>query len=367
MAVAEPRISLCLIVRDEQEQLPRCLGSTRGAADEVVVVDTGSRDATRAVARDLGARVIDLPWPDSFALARNAALAAAGGEWILCLDADEALAPGAPARIRALTAGGGADAYLCTVVNLVGSRRAPEQQLSLGLRLFRNRPEHRFAGAVHEQLQLPPGARVAHGGFGIIHWGYLEGGLGRKGERNLALARRMAAADPADPLVRFHLATALYQLARYGEAAAQCREALDRRPPREQPWVSNLVRTRIACLLAGEAYEQALAELADWLPVYPAFTDLVFLQGLALLALGRLPAARAAFARCLELGPAPVPPHDGAQASLGGSRARFMLQMIAALGEDDHGRLRHHPGLQPGGHDRPLPGGPGGEPAPGDP
>lgn len=337
--MSRPRISLCMIVRDEEATLARCLASAAGAADELLVVDTGSRDGTPDLARAWGARVVHRPWQDDFAAARNAALELAGGEWILCLDADEELAPGAAGKIRSLVATGAAAAYLCQVVSLTGSRAAPDREISLGLRLFRNRPEHRFAGAVHEQLRLPPGARVVNGGFRIYHWGYLDEAVRdrRKLERNAALARRMVAADPQDPLPHFHLAVALYLQRRYGEAAGHCRQALDLRPDPAQPWVSTLVRTGVACLLAQERHEAALAELEHWLPVYPGFTDLVHMQGLALAALGRLPEALAAFRRCLELGPAPVPPYSGAQEGLGGAVARYMLGVVSGRLGDREG------------------------------
>ena len=81
MTPAAPELSVCMIVRDEAEALPATLASLRVPADELVVVDTGSRDATREIARRAGARVLEEPWRDDFAAARNAALTAARGRW----------------------------------------------------------------------------------------------------------------------------------------------------------------------------------------------------------------------------------------------------------------------------------------------
>src|SRR5262249_27025191 len=77
---ARPRVSLTMIVRNEEHHLPDCLASVRDLVDEMVVVDTGSTDRTKEVARSFGARVFDFPWVDSFSAARNAALAHATGE-----------------------------------------------------------------------------------------------------------------------------------------------------------------------------------------------------------------------------------------------------------------------------------------------
>ncbi len=68
------RLSLCLIARDEEEMLPGCLASVAGVVDEVVVMDTGSKDDTLRIARERGARVAQVPWSDDFSASRNAAL-----------------------------------------------------------------------------------------------------------------------------------------------------------------------------------------------------------------------------------------------------------------------------------------------------
>jgi len=87
------RISLTMIVKDEQENLPKCLASVVGLFDEIVVVDTGSTDRTREIAREFGARVFDFVWVNDFAAARNAALARATGDYAFWLDADDVLDP----------------------------------------------------------------------------------------------------------------------------------------------------------------------------------------------------------------------------------------------------------------------------------
>src|SRR5262249_6489310 len=77
---SRPRLSLCMIVRDEEANLPDCLGSVADLVDEVVVVDTGSADRAQEVAARFGAKVVDFPWVDSFAAARNESLRHATGD-----------------------------------------------------------------------------------------------------------------------------------------------------------------------------------------------------------------------------------------------------------------------------------------------
>jgi Glycosyl transferase family 2 len=82
------RLSLCMIVRDEERMLARCLSAVAGAVDEIVIVDTGSTDATIEIARSYGARVFERAWTGSFAEARNVSFDAAHGDWVMYLDAD---------------------------------------------------------------------------------------------------------------------------------------------------------------------------------------------------------------------------------------------------------------------------------------
>ncbi|MGO9882155.1 MAG: glycosyltransferase family 2 protein, partial [Solirubrobacteraceae bacterium] len=98
-------LSGALIVRDESRVLSDCLASIREIVDEIVVVDTGSVDDSVEIARRYGARVIHHPWRDDFAQARNAALDAARGEWILYIDADERLSGGDRASVEQLLTG----------------------------------------------------------------------------------------------------------------------------------------------------------------------------------------------------------------------------------------------------------------------
>src|SRR5262249_27219816 len=80
------RVSLCMIVKHEERHLATCLQSVHDLVDEMILVDTGSTDRTKDIAREFGAKVIDFTWQDSFAAARNASLKHATSDWILWLD-----------------------------------------------------------------------------------------------------------------------------------------------------------------------------------------------------------------------------------------------------------------------------------------
>jgi len=99
------RVSLCMIVKDEEANLPDCLDSAADLADEMVIVDTGSADRTKEIAARFGAKVFDFAWVDNFAAARNESLKHAGGDWVFWLDADDRIDAENHSRLKTFFAG----------------------------------------------------------------------------------------------------------------------------------------------------------------------------------------------------------------------------------------------------------------------
>ena len=95
-------ISLCMIVRDEEQVLARCLDSVREAVDEIVIVDTGSLDRTKEIAWKYTDLVFDFVWRDDFSAARNYAFSRASKEYCMWLDADDVLTPANAGRLLRL-------------------------------------------------------------------------------------------------------------------------------------------------------------------------------------------------------------------------------------------------------------------------
>ncbi len=214
------RISLCLIVRDEEAMLRDCLASAADHVDEIVVVDTGSTDGTVAIAESFGAAVHEFAWVDDFSAARNEALRHAIGDWILVLDADERLADGAGHKIRGAVQRGGFDCGYLPVHNAVAVD-SPLAEVVAGAarrgapvlipRLMRHTPELAWNGRVHEAvdawLESTSGRRSLIEAP-IVHLGAVPDHRGsrRKCERNLALLRRRCAEEPDEPTWLLHLA-----------------------------------------------------------------------------------------------------------------------------------------------------------------
>jgi hypothetical protein len=298
-------ISLCIIARDEERFLEGCLASVQGVVSQIVLVDTGSTDRTRDIARAAGAVVVDHPWADDFAAARNAALPHATGDWILVLDADERLAPGAGAAIRAalknpsfvlgllpLSDASRLDATAAEVLD----GRARRGEAFLLPRLVRRLPDLAWRGRLHENIGdwiSRNGRRATQIPADIVHYGAvpeLREARG-KGGRNLRILELQCAEDPEAVFAWAYLAA---ERERAGdsvgaEAAEESGwEMLGRAVARgERPSAIPLAGRRGQRQLVRGDLEGVLATVAEarrWGTDHP---NLCWLAGSALLRLGR--------------------------------------------------------------------------------
>ncbi len=206
-----PKVSLTMIVRDEEANLPSCLKSATGLFDEIVVVDTGSTDGTIEIARSFGAQVFEFAWIDDFAAARNEALSHATGDYVFWLDADDVIEPAQAVRLRRLLDSldvGDPVAYVvrcsCDADGLGGGATEVDH-----VRLFPLRAEIRWAYRVHEQI-LPSlrrvGVPVKWSDVTVRHTGYVNPAIrGRKLDRDQAILEAELSRDPSEPFVLFNL------------------------------------------------------------------------------------------------------------------------------------------------------------------
>ena len=243
--------------------LPGCLASLRPYADEVIVVDTGSRDRTAQLAAEAGCTVLHLPWPGSFAKARNAALARASGRWILSIDADERLmaAPRLRRMLRATPPRVGAYAVAQhNVVRVSGTGQREVHPVDV-LRLFRRHPRIRFEGDIHERVDdtvRASGLALRASNLGLLHLTYElpPGYVELKQARYLRMLHRALRQDAADGWARFQRGKTLMGMGRYGDALRDLREVAATRA------VAPSIRALSLDYLGIHAYEHGQPEEA---------------------------------------------------------------------------------------------------------
>ncbi len=215
-------LTVSMIVRDERENLEVLLPALRDAVDAIVVVDTGSTDGSPDVARAAGATVVSRPWDDDFSAARNAGLELVRTSHVLWLDADDRVAPETLARLKDAVARRPEAGWLLLLVNEAADPAAVTSCWQL--RAFPARPEHRFAGRIHEQLfgaLQATGTPVDRLDAPIRHLGYADPEeVLRKARRNFTMLSRDAATAPDD-------VPTLYHLMRAASACGEPEAALD--------------------------------------------------------------------------------------------------------------------------------------------
>jgi tetratricopeptide (TPR) repeat protein len=204
-----PRVELSMIVKDGGPGLKRCLESVRGVVDRITIGDTGSTDDSAAIARSFGAEVIDVPWQQDFAQARNRVLSRSQCDWILVLDADEMLDASAAQTLRealqckdvaaydvwrwnyvlATHSRSGEQGAIANPCLVEAARPYPAYVKSLNTRLFRRHPEIYFTRPVHESVSPcveALGLRKTVAKFVIHHFGQAEDPVAiRKGKNEL--------------------------------------------------------------------------------------------------------------------------------------------------------------------------------------
>lgn len=299
------KISLCMIVRNEERNLPDCVGPVRSLFDEVVIADTGSTDRTKEVITELGLadKVIDSPWHDSFSSARNAALGACTGDWVMWLDADD--------RIDGINRGN-----LWYVLKSLTDELAfwvfpcwcpPEREGAAPLliehaRLFRRLPGVEWRGRVHERIDR---SILELGGCGhradvlIVHKGYQNRSNHQsKIDRNLRLLELDHQDRPNDPDTLYYLARTWACTERPEEVPGWCRKALAVEQNAER---DRALRSLLALALTrlGRDQEAEVATLTG-LDCWPHETDLLYLRAGQLKAAGRLDAAACLLERMIR-------------------------------------------------------------------
>lgn len=301
-------VSLCMIVKNEEEFLGDCLASVKGVVDEIILVDTGSTDRTLEIAERYGAKIGFFQWRDDFAAARNFSLDMATGDWILVLDADERLKrESIPSLLHAISSPGAAhlDGWTLALRNIP---EGPEDGLGAVTRVFRNKPSLRYQGALHERIVFKSVFDVASlTDVEILHLGYEPGLMAArdKRRRNLTILERQAEKGTATSADFIHLARISLNRGAEEEAESYYRKAIEAWIP-ATPF-SNLdvevaeAYCRLAKRLANTGRGQEAIQLAnEGLGHFPWVPELLFVKGRMLFDQRRYPEALRAFANILK-------------------------------------------------------------------
>ena len=279
------RVSLTVIARDEELNLPKCLESVRGLFDEIVVIDTGSTDRTAEIARAFGANVFDFSWIDDCAAARNEALACATGDYAFWLDADDVVDPLEREKLRIILdrlRRGDEAAYVVRCACDPAPDGTGGDTVVDHIRLFPLRPNVRWTYRVHEQI-LPSlrQAKIPVRWTDLIvrHTGYVDQALrAKKLDRDTNILKRELQERPDDPFVCFNLGAIAVERQHWAEALGFLNKSLANSAPSD-----SIVRKLYALIARAHQMmgnsQAAIQTCIDGLKLDPQDAELWFRKG----------------------------------------------------------------------------------------
>lgn len=233
------RLSMCMIVRDNEDTIEACLDSAYPWVDEIIIVDTGSKDRTPEICRRFGARMYEFPWCDDFSAARNVSLERARGEWVFWMDSDDVIDQEQGRKLRELVYDDHPPDCLGYVMQVHCLSDEPGQITVVDhVKVFRNLPELRFEHRIHEQI-LPAirriGGTVAFTDIHVLHSGSRQTPdiRLRKLERDFRILKLDLAERPDHPFTLFNLGMTYEDAGDYATAETFLRRSIEVASPGE--------------------------------------------------------------------------------------------------------------------------------------
>ncbi len=222
--INNPTLSLCMIVKDEEQLLPICLDSVKDYVDEIIIVDTGSTDTTVEIAKRYNAKVYHHPWENSFSKARNYSLRYATGDWIIWIDADEEVDKRDAHKLKNVIRDDEVNVIYLPMFNRpIGGKAVSVFNAE---KIFRNHIGIHFEGIVHNNLKYSGLSKSVN--IKLYHYGYNQGEeqMEKKFVRTSSLLRLQIKDDPENPTPHHYLAISCLERQRHEECIKEVLEAI---------------------------------------------------------------------------------------------------------------------------------------------
>lgn len=291
-------VALCMIVKNEEDFLRRCLDSVVDKVDQIVIVDTGSTDDTVSIAKEYTNEVYHFDWIDDFSIARNESLKYAKTDYILVLDADEYI-EGPIDILEGIDTD--ADYYFTKIHNIMTQDRAINH---LAIRLFANNRGLHYCNRLHEHLNTYEDKdrfKASFSNFTIMHTGYTDEMLNvrQKSQRNLSLMLKEVKENPSVYNL-FNMGRTYNWIGDHEQAIEYLKQAYPL--SKELTILPELIATLCRSLGELRRYNEALSILQEAVKVLPSEVDLIHLQAVYFKEIGYHRDAIAGMERCLEIG-----------------------------------------------------------------
>ncbi|TCZ76853.1 glycosyltransferase [Paenibacillus albiflavus] len=285
-------ISLCMIVKDEERVLARCLDSVKGLVDEIIIVDTGSTDRTKEIASKYTDHVYDYTWSNDFAAARNESIRRATSEWILVLDADEYVQQAGIESLRTYLINKTPSPYtvlMVPIINYLGSANVDDSIVEATVaRVFKAGLGTHYTKPIHEQItNHDHRLQFVQYPLRLYHTGYTEQTrkAKNKSERNLQILERLTETSASKPVDYFSLGNEYASILNHTKAIEYYRRAF-KGAQRTIAWYDTCLVNFINSLIYVQEYHEAWELIENYLIEWDNSPDYLSAKGTVLYCLG---------------------------------------------------------------------------------
>lgn len=292
-----------MIIKNEAQYLDVCLHKVKDYVDEIIIVDTGSTDKSKEIAKIHTDNIYDFKWCNDFAKARNFAISKATHDWILVLDADEMILEFNKKEINRFISSQSEEKVIgrIKVISLFQEENEIKKSITYISRLFNKRFFY-YEGPIHEQVVSKDNSKYRVEPMEIIieHLGYLDENMNKKNkyERNITLLKSAIRDNRKDPYYYYQLGKSYYKVKQYKKALESFQKAISLCDNFQYEYAQDLVESYGYALLKCERYSEAM-KLLDYQSYYGQSPDYNFVVGLIYMNNGRFQDAIRQFQKCI--------------------------------------------------------------------
>ena len=307
-------LSLCMIVKNEENTIERCLESVKDIVDEMIIVDTGSTDDTIKVAEKYGAKIFFYKWNNSFSNARNYSLSKASKDWILIMDADDELKNEDKDKVIKLIncENNKFNAYFGETLSYSGDYAGDNISSNINIRFIKNGKGYKFIGDIHEQIISGSEDANKQVFLGIAdikfyHYGYLNKTVNEKNKRkrNMNIIEKLLKVNPDNTFMLYNMGVECSAKGDYAEALNYLKKAYKNFNP-SLGFGSKLILKMISCNDVLQQFDDCLTLIEEGLKYYPNCTDYEFYRANIFYRQKKYYSAIETAKKCISMGEPPI-------------------------------------------------------------
>lgn len=300
------KITLCMIVKNEEQYIEMCLNEALKVVDDAIIVDTGSTDRTKELILQYGDKVqlLESPWKNDFAEARNKSIEKATGDWILVLDADEKIMCSRE-KLEEVLSNTDYEGFSIPIYSIVTDLQVIYS--CVYCKLYRNKG-YRYEGAIHENIMIPNEklGSLESDICKVIHYGYLESNLQnkKKVERNARILKKQIREKPNDPYVNYNMGNSYLVKGEYDRALKHFIKAHKLTKNTFPAFKSLMLPTIAECLIKLKDYDTCISYLTTLMEDgnENSTAELTYMLGLCYWEKGDIVNGEKAFKACINIG-----------------------------------------------------------------